>query len=396
MRVKFLITGMISLISVTTVLAQKGELSNAQDEYNSFATLRGQKTGPLALKAATSLNNAKVSIDKASVNAKTATLPLTYAVKGAVYASLTLRDTVASTSIPLFATAEEALKKAKELDAKGENKKLIDDAYLELVQYKYNAGVKAYQSQKYSVAYDDFLFYRSVRPDDTTAIYLTGLSAAAAQKYDEAIENYTKLTTTKYSKNPDVYSDLSLIYLQKKDTVSAIKVITEGAGKYPENNKLSKREIELNLQAGNQAKVLEKMEKAIANDPKNKTLYYYAGLTYTQSKDLTKAEAMYRKALEIDPNYYEASLNLGYILLNPGITAFNAAQKLPTSKQKEYDAMMVKAKASFNAAKPVIQRTIEIKPNSIDALTNLKQCYLGLQDMAGATATQKKIDALKQ
>jgi tetratricopeptide (TPR) repeat protein len=396
MRIKLLITGIVGLVSTTTVFAQKGELSNAQESYNSFATLRGQKTGPLAAKAATDLNNAKVSIDKAAANAKTATLPLTYAVKGAVYASLTLRDTVPSTSIPLFATAEEALIKAKETDTKGENKKLIDDAYLELIQYKYNAGVKAYQTQKYSTAYDDFLFYRNVRPDDTTAIYLTGLSAAAAQKYDEAIKNYTKLTATKYSKNPDVYSDLSLIYLQKKDTASAIKVVTEGAEKYPDNNKLSKREIELNLQAGNQAKVLEKMEKAIANDPKNKTLYYYAGLTYTQAKDLTKAEAMYRKALEIDPNYYEASLNLGYILLNPGITAFNAAQKLPTSKQKEYDAAMAKAKASFEAAKPVILRTIEINPASIDALTNLKQCYLGLKDMVNANATQKRIDALKQ
>jgi len=318
-------------LASATVFAQKGELSNAQEEYGNYSALRGQKTGPLALKATTSLNNAKASIDKAAANAKTATLPLTYAVKGAIYATLTLRDTVPSTSTALFATAEDALKKAKELDTKGENKKLIDDGYLELVQYKYNAGVKAYQSQKYALAYDDFLFYRNVRPDDTSAIYLTGLSAAAAQKYDEAIANYSKLVTTKYSKNPDVYSDLSLIYLQKKDTASAIKVITEGAEKYPGNNKLSKREIELNLQAGNQAKVLEKMEKAIANDPKNKTLYYYAGLTYTQAKDFDKAEAMYRKALEIDPSYYEASLNLGYVLLNPGIVNFNKAQKIPAS-----------------------------------------------------------------
>jgi hypothetical protein len=82
--------------------------------------------------------------------------------------------------------------------------------------------------------------------------------------------------------------------------------------------------------------------------------------------------------------------------LSPGITAFNAAQKLDATKQKQYDAYMSKAKISFNAAKPVILRTIEINPTSIDALTNLRQCYLGLQDTANATAVQKKIDALKQ
>lgn len=387
---------MISLISVTTVLAQKGELNNAQEQYGTFSTLRGQKDGPLAAKANTSLNEAKTSIDKASANAKTNTLPATFAVKAQIYASLALREKDAAQTIPLFATAEEALKKAKELDTKAENKKATDEAEDLLGQYKYYDGIKQYQAAKYEAAYYDFDYFRTTRPNDTSALYLAGLSAAASQKYDAAIENYSKLVKTKYSKLSDIYSDLSLIYLQKKDTASAIKIITEGVEKFPADTKLSRREIELNLQAGNHAKLLEKMEKAIANDPKNKTLYYYAGLTYTQGKDLTKAEAMYRKALEIDPNYYEASLNLGYILMNPGITAFNAAQKLPTSKQKEYDAMMAKAKAAFGTAKSVMLRTVEINPTSIDALTNLKQCYLGLNDVANANATQKKIDALKQ
>jgi len=389
-------TGMLALVTATTVFAQKGELSNAQDQYATFSTLRGQKDGPLAIKATTAINDAKTSIDKASANAKTNTLPATFAVKAEIYASLALREKDPGQATTLFATADEAVKKAKELDTKGENKKAIDEASDLLGQYKYYDGVKQYQAGKYDAAYQEFDYFRSTRPTDTTALYLTGLSAAASQKYDAAIENYNKLLGTKYSRLPDIYSDLSLIYLQKKDTANAIKLVSEGAEKFPQDTKLSKREIELNLQAGNQAKVVDKIEKAIAKDPKNKTLYYYAGLTYTDTKNFDKAEAMYRKALELDPNYYEASLNLGFILLNPGITNFNAAQKLPTSKQKEYDAMMAKAKAAFNAAKPVILHTIEINPKSIDALTNLKQCYLGLQDMADATATQKKIDALKQ
>jgi len=394
MKIKFLITG-ICLISAASVFAQKGELSNAQDEYNSFSALRGQKTGALADKATTSLNNAKVSIDKASANAKTANLPATYAVKGAVYASLALRDTAASTSTPLFATAEDALKKAKELDTKGENKKLIDDAYSELIQYKFNFGVKAYQGAKYDLAYDDFNFFKTQRPDDTTALYLTGLSAAAAKQYDNAIDSYTKLTTKTYSKKPEVYSDLAYVYLQKHDTTNAIKVVTEGADKYPLDPKLTKREIELNLQVGQQAKVLEKLEKAIANDPKNKALYYYGGLAYSQTKDYAKAEAMYRKAIEIDPDYFDANLNLGALLLQPGNQLYNTAQKLDVKKQKEYDDDMAKATTYFETAKPVIMKAVELNPNSYEALYNLKVYYLGTRNMAQATATQKKMDAIK-
>jgi tetratricopeptide (TPR) repeat protein len=394
MKIKFLIAAIICFVSATVAFAQPRDVTNAHESYGQFTVFKQQKI--TAIKATEAINSAKESIDKAFSNPKAATYPLSYAVKGEVYASLALRDSVAGTSIPLFATAEEALKKAREMDAKGENKRMIDDAYMELVRYKYAAGVKAYQGAKYDQAYDAFNFYRTVRPDDTTAIYLTGLAAAAGQKYDNAIVNYTKLLTTPYSKNADVYSDLSYIYLQKKDTVNAIKTVSEGSAKFPDNTKLSKREIELNLQAGNQAKVLDKIEKAITNDPKNKSLYYYAGLTYTQAKDIAKAEAMYRKAVEIDPNYFDANLNLGYILLNPGITLFNAANKLPTNKQKEYDDDMAKATKFFEIAKPVLLKTVELNPNSVDALTNLKTYYLGTKNTAEATAVQKKITALKQ
>jgi len=393
MRIKFLITGVMGLVLTTAAFAQKGELNNAQDEYGKYTVIRREPA--MAAQATTNINNAKASIDKAAANPKTATLAQTYTIKGDVYAALALRETDPAASVPLFATAEDALKKAKETDTKGEFKKLIDEGMLDLVQYKLNEGIKNYQTQKYNAAYDDFLFYRNVRPDDTSAIYYTGLAAAAAQKYDDAIENYKKLVTTNYSRNPDVYADLSLIYLQKKDTLSALKIATEGADKYPGNNKLAKREIELNLQAGNKTKVLEKLEKAIANDPKNKTLYYYGGLAYSKTKDMTKAEAMYRKAIEIDPSYFEAYLNLGALLLQPGSQAYNAAQKIDVNKQKEYDAAMAKASAYFEVAKPVVLKTVELDPKSYDALYNLKVYYIGTKNMAEATATQKRIDALK-
>jgi len=398
MKSKFLILSVLAIVLATAVYAQPGIVKDAQDAYGSYSTLRGQKDGPLAVKATASLNDAKTAIDKAGSNAKAMALPVTYAVKAEIYASLALRGKDdAATSTPFFATAEEAVKKAKELDTKGENKKAIDEAEDYLGQYKYYDGIKQYQASKYDAAYNAFDYFRTTRPDDTTAIYLTGLAAAAGNKYDVAIKYYNQLiTTTKYSKNPDIYSDLSLIYLQKKDTVGAIKIVTEGSVKYPSNSKLAKRAIELNLQTGQVEKVKAQIEKAIAAEPGNKTLYYYGGLTYSQAKDMDKAETMYRKALEIDPNYFEASLNLGFILLNPGINLYNAAQKLDVKKQKEYDDDMAKVAKIFDKAKPVLLHTVEIDPKSIDALVNLKNYYLGTRNTTEASATQKKIDALRQ
>ncbi|MCJ8211122.1 hypothetical protein MUY27_15490 [Mucilaginibacter sp. RS28] len=417
MKIKVLMTGLLAF-AATAAFAQKSELNNAQAEYDKYETSRGQKL--TAALAATSINNAKTSIDKASANEKTANLPQTYALKGAIYSSLAVQDSVPATSTPLYSTAAEALKKAAELDTKGEYKALISHANTNLAQWNLTKGVKEYQNKNYQEAYKAFDSYRTILPNDTNAIYYTALAAANYNNYPAAISNYSKLLTTDYKGKERVYQDLSTIYLMSKDTANALKVTTEAVAKYPNNTDLRRREIEISIQSGKLNEVTEKINSAIAADPKNKSLYYYGGLVYSQAADnaikslktakdaaakatltktrdesMAKATEMYKKALEIDPDYFEANLNLGYLLLNPAIDSFNAANKLPASKQKEYDAMMAKANTQFEAARPYLEKAVALNPKSAEALGNLKTYYLGKKNNAKATEIQKQIDALK-
>ena len=122
--------------------------------------------------------------------------------------------------------------------------------------------------------------------------------------------------------------------------------------------------------------------KASASEQKQDTINY------------SKAAEQYKKALAIDPNYFEANMNLGYVLINPAIDEFNAANKLPTNQQKEYEAATAKAKADFAAAQPYLQKAVDLNPKSVDALNNLKTYYLGVQDMVNANKIQKQIEAL--
>ena len=425
MKIKLLMAGLIGVIS-TAAFAQKSELNNAKNEYEKFAPLSANNTPAFVTVANTSLNNAKTAIDKAAANEKTATMPLTFALKGVIYAALAERDTVFATSAPTFAAAEDAIKKAKDADTKGENKKYIDDANTYLAQYKLTYGVKEYQSKQYEKAYADFDYYRNLRPDDTTAIYYTALAASNAGRndpkyYQSAITNYTKLVTTKYSGNAEVYLNLSAMYLLTKDTVNALKVSSEGVAKFPGNSDIRKREIEIALQSGKQKDVLDKIQSAILNDPKNKTLYYYEGLTYSQvadeiqakvakSKDeaakktmhqtavenYAKAEENYKKAVELDPDYFEANLNLGYVLMRPAIDLFNEARLIPANKQKDYDAARYKADALFEIAKPYLQKAVDLKPTSADALANLRNYYKGKYDPAKAKENSDKAAAIKK
>jgi tetratricopeptide (TPR) repeat protein len=413
MKIKFLMAGLFGLISATS-FAQKGELSSAQTNFDTYEATKSQ-----AALAIPKLNAAKVSIDKAAAHEKTATLPQTYALKGAIYAAYADMDTVATTSLPLFNTAAESLKKAKEVDTKGEYKQLIQNGNILLAQYQLKKGVKQFQSKEFGEAYKSFDFYRTVLPEDTNAIYYTALAAVNSGNFPAAITNYNKLTTTKFSGNERVYFDLSSIYLTNKDTANALKAVSDGIAKYPSSSELRKREIEIALQSGKQKEVLGKIEAAIAADANNKSLFYYAGLVHSQAADaanqelskaapaakaaiiarrnqsLEKATEMYTKALALDPNYFEANLNLGYVLLAPAIETFNAANKLPASKQKEYDAAIAKSGVQFDKAKPYLLKAVELNPKSAEALSNLATYYKGKKDDANAAKINKQIKDLQ-
>jgi tetratricopeptide (TPR) repeat protein len=411
MKIKFLMTGLLAFITATT-FAQK-DVSTAQSEYEKFEGLRSQP-----MLAIPSLNKAKEAIDKAVTNAKTANLPQTYAIKASVYGTLAELDSVSTTSLPLFTSADEALKKAKSLDTKGEQAKLIDNASRILARYELNKGVKAYQANNFEQAYKSFDYFRTLMPEDTTALLYTGLAASNIKNYPAAIASYDKLVTTKYSNVRGVYNDLVTLHLNNKDTTGALKSISEGLAKYPNNADLRRMEIEISLQQGKQKEVLSKITDAIANDPKNKTLYYYAGLVYSNSADLAaqklakapaaskaslqaekeqgyqKAADMYKKAVEIDPNYFEATLNLGYVIISPAIDMYNAANKLPSNQQKAYETAMAKANAQFDMGKPYLLKAVELNPKSYDALNNLLTYYKGKKDTANIAKVNAQIAAL--
>lgn len=419
MRFKFLLAGLLSVVISTTAFAQQYRVKHAQDAYNTYLTLNKNKL--TFAEADKSLIEARESVDIAASNSKTAGLPQTLGLKAAIYSTLALRDTIKKNTLPYFNKADSAYKKAKEADTKGEFKTLLDEAALYLGQYKLNEGVSSFQAHSYDSAYKSFSYYKDLFPTDTTALFYTGLAAQQNNDIPNAMANYQKLVTMQYSKNPYVYMTMSNFYLTQKDTVNSLKMASEGVAKYPADADLRKREIEISLITGKANEILSKVQSAIAADPKNKQLYYYAGLTYSSSgsaihDDLEKAKKakkdaatiaalqakkddyyakaadMYKKAIEIDPSYFEATLNLGTIMLSPAIDLHNAAGDLPASKQKEYNAIQAKATALFNEAKPYVMKAAELNPKSKDALTNVRNYYVGVGDMTNASATTKKLN----
>lgn len=392
MKMKSLILAFSLFTATVTAYAQKAVLTTAKTEYHKFDELKRANTTQLGL---ASLNTAKEAIDKATVHAKTKEDASAWAYKAMIYADLAMLDSVESKTVPLISEVTSSMKKSSELDKEGKSKNDILRANQMLHQISLNDGVRAYRNKQFPEAYKAFNSGLTYAPGDTTLTYYAGISAVNFKDYDKAIEKYTELIKTNFSQVPQVYLDLSSIYLAKKDTTSAIRVASEGSKKFPSNTKLAKQEIELSLTTGKEKEIISKIEEQAAKEPDNKTLPFYLGIAYAASNDIKKAEEAYKKALAIDPNYADANLNVGVIILNNGIEINNKASKIPPAKQKEYVAMMKDADTKWDEAFPYLQKAVEADPKSGLALDTLRKYYVLKKNEAKATELTKQLDALR-
>jgi tetratricopeptide (TPR) repeat protein len=388
------ILSLIMLSFFFVAMAQKSEITAAKNNYALFEI--GLQTKASIKKQLETLELAKANTEKAILNEKTKDLPELWAYRGVIYSSIAVTDTVnKSNAEAAFKTAQEAIAKAKSLDAKSEFKQQIENAEKNLAIMMQNKGVAAFAKKDYKEAYNSFKFISEVMPKDSLFSMYTAIAANSAQLYDEAIKYYSK-TIEINPKNPSLYQELGRIYLIKSDTAAALKVIEAGRTAHPEYMGLVYDELNIYLNKGEASKQIAKIENAIAKDPKNKTLLFVAGVAYSAAKQRDKAEASYKKALELDPNYADAIYNLAIIYIDRGNNYIIEANKLPNNKASEakYNDLKKKFETELSNAIPLLEKARELNPKDVNTLTTLREVYVKTNKLEKATEVKKALEQL--
>ncbi len=372
-----------------SAMAQKSALNSAKSDYDSYSTLKGASPAIAGPK----LQAAKESIDKASLHEKTKGDPLTWLTKAKIYSALAEADST-SASATLAEEAATAFTKAKELDTTGAQKEELAKTAQVLAYSQLIKGKGFLDNSKYAEAYKEFSKGLEYHPGDTTLNYAAGISAMNGKDNANAIARFKELTPTNYSQNENIYTWLSMLYMQEKDTVNALKTLNEGVSKFPNSKDLATKEIEFNLMAGKEKEVIEKINQQATKDPSNKLFPFYLGIAYNAANNLPKAEESYKKAIALDPAYTDAYINLGGLMMNRGIELYNKANKLPANKQTEYNAQMKLAMVEFDKAFPYLEKATELDAKSELALRNLKTYYQIKKNEAKMKEIDEKIKAL--
>ena len=126
------------------------------------------------------------------------------------------------------------------------------------------------------------------------------------------------------------------------------------------------------------------MEQAIQLDPNNPTLFFNLGVVNQNENKTAEAISYYKKAVELDPEYGDAYMNLAVSILS-GEQAIIDEMNENLSNFKKYDELEGKQKALYSEALPFLEKADSLG-RSIDTVRSLLNIYdlLEISDKADA------------
>lgn len=274
-----------------------------------------------------------------------------------------------------------ALNKANELDSDKKLESKIVETYKLLADfYSHEAGRFFYDNEDYKNA---FLFFSNsvkihelpVMKDvavDTGIIYNTGIMASMAGMIDESIEYFEKAIKYNYPE-PRAYIYLKQKYFEKEDTTKGMEILFNGFDKFPGDQDIIREMISYYITINKSEEALNYIKMAQEKDPTDVALLFAEGALYDQNGERDKALDVYKRCIEINPDYLNAYYNTGVLYYNSGIEFNNNASN--ERDDKKYNELIAKRDAEFKKV--------------IDPMTNCVRILEGK-----ATQTSDEIETL--
>ena len=383
---KLAITLIIVTFGISGSFAQKGKVASATNYLTN-----GQ------------IEKAWEAIQEAEKHEKTANYAKTYFVKGQILQQIgeSKDENIKKLVENPLVGAYDSYQKAIELDEKGKIGKSVDLSYTMLNNDFINLGVEKWEEKDFAGAVEAFKYSLEIGKNDffggvvdTVIVYNTGLAAYNAKMYDDALKYFGQAKDMGYG-GTNIYQLMQTIYITQGDSIAAEKIVLEGIRAYPDDDALMILMINYLLTSNQYDKAFEYLKVAKEKDPNNKSYWYVEGILYDRSEQFDQAMTSYKKAIELDPEYYDPYYNMGVIQFNEGVQLYDEANKIMDNT--EFALAKEKADKTFAEAIPLFEKAMENAKNDkekLDSMMNLKTLYRRLQMMDKFEDMQKQIDAL--
>ena len=296
---------------------------------------------------------------------------------------------------------------------------------------KANAAVKlaneSFKAQKYDVAGKEFLkayhLYKATGNDNELLKYYGALSILQTSEKQQAAEllqqlvdsGFTGVRTNYYAidattnqevafatkadmdtqvklnlvKNPktettesleeELYSNTTYAWYSVENFDNALKVGQQGLTKYPQNENMNQIVSGVYFKTGDSAKFKQNLEQKVADGSAKAVDYFNLAKTIEDAGgSLDEAVGYYKKAIEMDPQFQSAYLNLAFAIIKPEkeyVELMNANLGTSNAERKIYTENMEKRKGLYQEALPYLEKAYQLDNNSINLIRVLRNTY---------------------
>jgi len=387
------------------------------------------------------LDDAKKSIDKAEIHDDTKDWYKTYYFKGQIYQELGISEKPKYRSLcdDCFDISFNAYMKAIKLNFVSEEHRNIDfeselglmefakilnendernyedsEALYDILMNRFpalsnafiNQGVTAYQGGDFETAYGNF--EKAVQIStlafkvDTQLYYFASLAAIKAEKFEEAIQLNDVLIQLNYGANDEdrvgIYLNQATAYKFTGDTVKMLETLENGIEKFPENNyALVIETFNYYVNTGENEKAFEYITMAIDQNPDDAQFYVIKGTLLEELGRKLEAQTEYEKAIELQPENFDANYSLGAFYYNTAVDTLDWADKnIPITEFQKLDEFKQISNGYFEKSLPYLEKAYAQQPKNVNVLGTLRTIYYRLQRMEEYEKIKAELDALTE
>ena len=111
-----------------------------------------------------------------------------------------------------------------------------------------------------------------------------------------------------------------------------------------------------------------------------------------------EARSYYKRAIELDPTYTSAYLNLAALILDGEPDLVEKMNSLGNSYADniKYEKLQKQREELFLEAVPVLEKLVDIDPSNIEALKTLKNIFGTIGDSANFKKMKEKLESIGQ
>ena len=313
-------------------------------------------------------------------------------------------------------------------EKKSGKKVLTDDINEAVPQVKpllINYAVSLADTKKFKEAADVLYSIYQLDKKDQDKLFFAASYAVNAIDYDKALEYYNQLKALNYSgegtvywatnkaskkeetfnskterdlfiktgthekprdeklesKRGEIYKNIALIFVQKGKIDEAKAAVAIAKKENPNDTSLILTEADLYLKVNDFDTYTKLVNEALAKEPNNADLVYNLGVISGNANKLVEADKYYRRTLQIDPNYFNANLNLAELILRADDKLVKEMNKLGTSEKdnKRYEIIKAEREKNFKSALPFLEKAVELKSDDVAAKKTLLSVYNALE-----------------